>query len=129
MTATVAQVRALIPQGSDLTDQQIQDLVTAAETYLFGLYPDLPARLAAGRPPSQATVDYVEASMVARVARNPEGLRMEMDGDYQYQIAAQAAAGYLTLLEEERRMLTAGRGAFTITPYTARVPVPYDGWW
>ncbi|MFB7672943.1 hypothetical protein ACFC26_16195 [Kitasatospora purpeofusca] len=128
MTATVAQVRALIPQGSQLTDGQIQDLVTEAETYLFGLYPNLPGRIAAGRP-TQETVDYVEASMVARVARNPEGLRMEMDGDYQYQIAAQAAAGYLTLLEEERRMLTAGRGAFTIALYSARVPPVPDGWW
>ncbi|KDN83470.1 hypothetical protein [Kitasatospora cheerisanensis] len=131
MTATVAQVKALCPQGTPLTDDQIADLIEQAETYLLALYPDIPARITAGTL-AQTTVDFVEASMVARIARNPEGLRMEMDGDYQYQLAAAAASGYLTLLPAEETMLTRGQGAFTITPYNARVataPACDPGWW
>ncbi|KDN84380.1 hypothetical protein [Kitasatospora cheerisanensis] len=131
MTATVAQVKALCPQGTPLTDEQIEALIVQAEAYLFGLHPDVLARVAAGTL-AQETVDYVEASMVARIARNPEGLRMEMDGDYQYQLAAAAASGYLTLLPDEERMLTRGKGAFTITPYNPRATTVVGGdpsWW
>ncbi|GAA1160901.1 hypothetical protein F4556_005187 [Kitasatospora gansuensis] len=131
MTATVAQVKALVPQGTELTDEQILALIGMAELYLFARYPALPGRIAAGTI-TQDTVDLVEASMVARIARNPEGLRMEMDGDYQYQLSAAAAAGYLTLLPEEKDMITAGTGAFTITPYSARtvtVPGGDPSWW
>ncbi|MFJ5923857.1 hypothetical protein ACIQF6_14790 [Kitasatospora sp. NPDC092948] len=130
MTATVAQVKALCPSGTPLTDDQIGALIVQAEAHLLGLYPDLPARVAAGTL-AQDTVDYVEASMVARIARNPEGLRMEMDGDYQYQLAAGAASGYLALLPDEGRMLTVRQGAFTITPATRRIAAaPCDpGWW
>ncbi len=131
MTATVAQVKALCPQGTPLTDEQIADLIVQAEAYLFGLHPEIPARVAAGTL-AQSTADLVEASMVARIARNPEGLRMEMDGDYQYQLASAAASGYLTLLPDEERMVTRGRGAFTITPYSPRtvtVPGGDPSWW
>ncbi|MFF1792659.1 hypothetical protein ACFVXQ_00200 [Kitasatospora sp. NPDC058263] len=130
MTATVQQVKDLCPLGTTLTDPQLQALIGMAELNLFGRYPDLPARVTAGTI-AQDTVDYVEASMVARIARNPEGLRMEMDGDYQYQLNAAAVSGYLTLLPEEREMITVRRGAFTITPYSARVPpvVGPDWWW
>lgn len=131
MTATVDQVKALCPGGTTLTDAQITALIVQAEAYLFGLYPDIPARITAGTL-AQTTVDFVEASMVARIARNPEALRMEMDGDYQYQLQAAAASGYLSLLPDEEKMLTRGQGAFTITPYNARVAAapPCDpGWW
>ncbi len=131
MTATVAQVKALVPQGTTLTDEQILALITQAETYLYARYPELPGRIASGSI-AQESVDYVEASMVARIARNPEGLRMEMDGDYQYQLSAGAASGYLTLLPEEQAMLSSGTGAFTITPYSARaaaLPGTAPNWW
>ncbi|MGV9271324.1 hypothetical protein ACWDRR_42555 [Kitasatospora sp. NPDC003701] len=130
MTATVQQVRDLCPLGTPLTDSQLQALIGMAELNLVGRYPDLLARVTAGTI-TQDTVDYVEASMVARIARNPEGLRMEMDGDYQYQLNATAVSGYLTLLPEEREMITVRRGAFTITPYSARTPPPAgpDWWW
>ncbi|SDJ74558.1 Gp19/Gp15/Gp42 family protein [Streptomyces indicus] len=115
MTATVEQVKALLPEGTDLGDPQIQALITQAETYLYARVPDLDRRIACGQV-TQATVDFIEASMVARVARNPDGYRAETEGDYSYQLDSRAAAGFLTLLPDELIMLGIGRGAFTIAP-------------
>nr|WSZ97270.1 phage Gp19/Gp15/Gp42 family protein [Streptomyces sp. NBC_00857] len=119
MTATVEQVEALLPEGTELGDGQIQALITQAETYLYGRVPDLDTRLARGQV-TQATVDFIEASMVARVARNPDGYRAETEGDYSYQLDSRAAAGFLTLLPDELTMLGIGKGAFTIAPTNPR---------
>ncbi|MER7174202.1 Gp19/Gp15/Gp42 family protein [Streptomyces mesophilus] len=115
MTATVEQVKALLPEGTELGDAQIQALITQAETYLYARVPDLDRRIASGQV-TQATVDFIEASMVARVARNPDGYRAETEGDYSYQLDSRAAAGFLILLPDELIMLGIGRGAFTIAP-------------
>lgn len=115
MTASVQQVKDLLPEGTELTDEQIQALITQAETYLKARVPDLNRRLACGQV-TQETVDFIEASMVVRVARNPDGFRAETEGDYSYQLDSRAAAGFLTLLPEELLMLGIGKGAFTIAP-------------
>ncbi|MEJ8652742.1 MULTISPECIES: Gp19/Gp15/Gp42 family protein [Streptomyces] len=119
MAATVEQVKALLPEGTELSDAQIQALITQAETYLYGRVPDLDRRIARGQV-TQATVDFIEASMVARVARNPDGYRAETEGDYSYQLDSRAAAGFLTLLPDELSMLGIGKGAFTIAPANPR---------
>nr|WP_237550595.1 Gp19/Gp15/Gp42 family protein [Streptomyces sp. SID8354] len=130
-----------MPEGTDLSDEQIQALITQAETYLRGRVRDLDRRIACGQV-TAATVDFIEASMVARVARNPDGYRAEGDGDYSYQFDSRAAAGFLTLLPDELTMLGINKGAFTIAPTNPRrrcrrhrgpcdcpVEPPWPGWW
>ncbi|MHB6907114.1 Gp19/Gp15/Gp42 family protein [Streptomyces sp. DB-54] len=119
MTASVDQVKALLPEGTELSDEQIRALIAQAGTYLYGRVRDLDRRIGSGQV-TQATVDFVEASMVARVARNPEGYRAEGDGDYSYQLDSRAASGFLTLLPDELAMLGINRGAFTVAPATPR---------
>lgn len=51
-----------------------------------------------------AVID-VQADMVARVLRNPEGVRTESDGQYSYQLDSRAASGRLELTDEDMATL------------------------
>lgn len=46
-------------------------------------------------------VKDVQADMVARLVRNPEGLRSENDGQYAYQIDTRSASGRLELTDSD----------------------------
>ncbi|MGY0063371.1 Gp19/Gp15/Gp42 family protein [Streptomyces sp. LZ34] len=85
--------------------------------------PDLDERVAASEH-YRALVVSVEAGAVVRVLRNPGGYRSETDENYAYTIDTRAAAGFLTILDEEWSLLGAARGASTAVPYLD--PIPHD---
>lgn len=89
-------------------------LLDDAETLLRARIPRLDQRVADEQ--FGKLVVLVEASAVVRVLRNPGGYRSETAGDYSYTIDTRAAAGYLTILDSEWRLLGVAPGAFTITP-------------
>jgi hypothetical protein len=53
----------------------------------------------------EAVVVMVEAEMVLRLIRNPEGYSQESDGNYSYAIYQQVASGRLEVLESEWELL------------------------
>lgn len=52
-----------------------------------------------------AVIQDVQADMVARVLRNPAGLRSESDGQYSYSLNTSAASGRLELTSEDKTLL------------------------
>ncbi|GAB3912681.1 hypothetical protein GCM10029964_120910 [Kibdelosporangium lantanae] len=59
----------------------------------------------------------VEADIVLRLIRNPEGFTQESDGNYSYMISNQVASGRLEITDAEWTLLGVRRGTFTLTPY------------
>jgi hypothetical protein len=113
--ATVADVEHRM--GRPLADPERElsaALLGDAETLLRARIPDLDQR--AQRDDYRRLVVMVEAAAVVRVLRNPGGYRSETAGDYSYTVDTRAAAGYLTVLDDEWRLLGVSPGAFTITP-------------
>lgn len=47
----------------------------------------------------------VQASMVARVLRNPDGFRSESDGQYSYQLDSASASGRLEVTDSDLELL------------------------
>jgi hypothetical protein len=91
---------------------------------------NIEARLSA-TPPTLATalVIMIQAGMVIRVLRNPDGKRQEQIEDYSY-VRDDSASGLLYLDESELDLLadsaTPPSGAFTIRPYVD--PSAQDTW-
>lgn len=92
----------------------VQTLLDAAEARLVSRIPDLVVKSGLDAE-FRANAVSVEADAVARVMRNPEGFRSENTGPFQNTYDTRAAAGFLTILKEEWRLLGVS-GAFTITP-------------
>lgn len=70
---------------------------------------------------SEDDVVQVEADVVLRLVRNPEGLWMETDGNYSYQFSREAASGRLEIRPQE--WLTLGvqpGGVFQLVPNCQR---------
>lgn len=118
--------RALTPDEEDL----VTTLLADAE------------RTIASRAPGRSLaaldledVQRVAATAVVRVLRNPDGYRSEAAGGVSYTIDTRAAAGFLTILDEEWALLgltspTSGSGAFSFGPVlgTAYGSYPPAGW-
>lgn len=58
----------------------------------------------------------VEAEMVLRLIRNPEGYSQESDGNYSYAIYQQVASGKLEVTSEEWSLLGVGSGMWVLAP-------------
>lgn len=113
--------REMEPAERDLTETLLDD----AELILRGRVPELPERAGADKNYRDLVV-MVEANMVARVLRNPDGFRQESEGGYSYTVDTRAAAGFLTVLADEWKLLGVRDGAFTITPSLGGATAP---WW
>lgn len=120
--ATIEDVETRI--GRELSDSE-RDLARAllgdALLIIHSRCPDLDERVENGEI-SADVVRMIQANMVVRVLRNPEGIRQETDGDYSYTIAASTPVGDgLSLTRQELSMLC-GRG--TIGSFRPTLPVP-----
>ncbi|WP_329567679.1 Gp19/Gp15/Gp42 family protein [Streptomyces sp. NBC_01361] len=115
--ATVDDVGARLGRllGED-AQQLAAALLDDAEQRIRARVPDLDERVS-GDEHDRALVVSVEAAAVVRVLRNPGGYRSETDENYAYTLDARAAAGFLTILDEEWALLGAARGAFTAAPW------------
>jgi hypothetical protein len=106
---------------ADLADRLGRDL-TAAETRQGGALLDDATAIITDRFPRYATTPTaastaVCAAMVARVIRNPNGLRSEQIDDYSYTIDTARSAGELYLTDSEIDTLRPVRtSAFSIVP-------------
>jgi Gp19/Gp15/Gp42-like protein len=122
--ATVDDVAARLGRDLDEAEQRLAAvLLDDAEQRIRARIPDLDERVNASEH-YRALVVSVEAAAVVRVLRNPGGYRSETDGNYSYQLDTRAAAGFLTILDEEWALLGASHGAFTATPYLD--PIHHD---
>lgn len=123
MTASVQDVATQL--GREITDpveaQQVTAWLELAEMIIRQRYPDLDRLIADGRL-SQTVVNLVEASAVARYARNPDGYtsKSERIDDYQTTYGMTNSSVGLYLTDGEWALLTpsdsGAEGAFTITP-------------
>ncbi len=129
--ATVGDVSARL--GRDLSPdeaEQVSTLLGDAELLIKTRIPDLLARVAAGTIDS-AVVIMIEANMVLRVVRNPDGYVQETDGNYSYQVSTAVASGRLSVLDDEWSWLGITRGVFLLVP---KVNIPWHDpaeprWW
>lgn len=109
-----------------------------AELLLRNRIPDLDERVAdpIEWPNYLELVVMIEAEMVLRLIRNPEGYSQESDGNYSYAIYQAVASGRLEVLDSEWDLLSppGPTGMFVITPdigYAGLVEGAYDpskGW-
>lgn len=111
-TPTDVETRLLRPLSTEET-QAVTLWLADAEDEIRTLVPDLDAKIDAGTLRNSA-VARVQANMVVRLVRNPEGIVQESDGDYSYTRRAALVTGELALTRSERRSLGLSSGAFTI---------------
>lgn len=99
----------------------VQPLLDRAERLLVSRIPGLLYRATAGiGPVSLQLIADVEAEMVARVLRAPDGggiYRQETEGNYSYSLNLQVASGLLDVLDAEWTKLGLG-GMETVMPET-----------
>jgi len=91
-----------------------------AELLLRSRIPDLDEKVATGVL-DQALVVMVEAEMVLRLIRNPDGLVQETDGSYSYSTSQKVASGLLEVLPREWTLLGVRSGVYIIDP-TPKMP-------
>jgi len=91
-----------------------------AELLLRSRIPDLDEKVTAGML-DQALVVMVEAEMVLRLIRNPDGLVQETDGSYSYSTSQKVASGLLEVLPREWTLLGVRSGVYIIDP-TPKMP-------
>lgn len=96
----------------------VGELLAVAERRLLASVPDLLTR-AESDETFAALVADIEAEMLARVYRAPEGgvLRQEMEGNYSYSLNMQVASGLLDVLDREWFALGVG-GWGSLSPET-----------
>lgn len=115
--ATVDDVAVRLGRDLDDAEQRLAAvLLDDAEERIRARIPDLDDRVAASEH-YRALVVSVEAAAVVRVLRNPGGYRSETEGTYAYTLDTRAAAGFLTILDDEWALLGVAHGAFTAVPY------------
>lgn len=90
-----------IPPGS--TDA-IARLIDKAERLILDAFPNLPDRVATGRPTTETVRDVIE-NMVIRVLRNPSSLRSIAVDDGTAVIDSAVSTGQLYLSDDERSRL------------------------
>ncbi|RJQ79974.1 hypothetical protein D5S17_09390 [Pseudonocardiaceae bacterium YIM PH 21723] len=119
--ATTADVQARFHR--DLEPHELAQagvLLDDAELLIRAELPDLRGQVATGVL-EKAAVVMVEANMVCRVLRNPEGFAQESDGNYSYMLSGQVASGRLEVLDSEWALLGVRAGVFVIAP---RLDIP-----
>lgn len=89
-----------------------------AELLIRSRVKDLDARVAAD-PVYELIVVMVEADMVLRLIKNPDGYTQETDGNYSYMISSAVASGRLEIRDDEWALLGVTAGMFVISPYLA----------
>jgi hypothetical protein len=82
----------------------LEGLALDAVAKVLDTVPSVKTRLSAGRL-SVRSFTRIVCDMVLRVVRNPEGLRSESDGTYQYTSAATVASGDLWIPEKDLVLL------------------------
>lgn len=99
-----------------------------AEIRLKHRIPDLADRVADSEDYEDIVV-MVEAEMVLRLIRNPDGYSQESDGNYSYAIYQKVASGRLEVTDEEWDLLDApgSQGSFTISPWIYDDPASLEG--
>ena len=85
-----------------------------AELKLRTRISDLDDKVAASATYEQAVV-MVEADMVLRLIRNPEGYTQETDGNYSYMISSAVASGRLDVLDDEWQLLGIRRAVYMVS--------------
>jgi hypothetical protein len=116
--------------GRGLTDEEltlVETRLADAERLIRRTITDMDARVDAGTIDAE-DVKQVEAQMVLRLVRNPEGVYQETDGNYSYMLSRELASGKLEVLPEEWEILGVRRlGMFVLYPEVAPVapPVPF----
>ncbi|UJD20858.1 head-to-tail adaptor [Mycobacterium phage Zimmer] len=70
--------------------------------------PDLDVKVAANATFKADLID-IEADVVLRLVRNPEGYMSETDGSYTYQLSADLSTGKLSVNDEEWQILGVNR--------------------
>lgn len=88
--------RALTPEETALVAVRIEDV----ERKIRKRIPDLDA-MVTGETLDVQDVIQVEADVVLRLVRNPEGYYSETDGNYSYQFSRDLASGKLEILPED----------------------------
>lgn len=120
--ATPADVAARL--GRELAPEEITQvavLLDDTELLLRARIPDLLEKVESGEI-DRAVVVMIEANMVMRVLRNPQGFTQETDGNYSYTVSEKVASGLLDVTDVEWALLGVTGGLFLIAPTT---PVPW----
>lgn len=95
--------------------EHVEALLVKAELKLQSRIPDLVSR--AGLDATfRANVASVEGDIVARVLRNPDGLKSESDGTISYSADWTVALGRITVLDEEWVQLGVGARLRGVAP-------------
>lgn len=109
--------------GRELSDEEailVGTRLDDVERMIRRRIPDLDEKVSAGSVVEDDLIQ-VEAEVVLRLIRNPDGLYMETDGNYSYQFSREAASGRLEIRREE--WLTLGvrpGGVFQLVPNVGR---------
>ena len=89
--ATPVDVEARLGRPLDESETQVVSArLNDAELIIRSRIPDLDEKVLDGTV-TEAAIVMVEAEMVLRLVRNPEGYTAETDGNYSYQISADVA--------------------------------------
>lgn len=105
-------VRPLEADEARVVNTRLED----AELILKSRIPDLDSKIVAGTI-DQALVVMIEADMVLRLIRNPDGYTQETDGNYSYTISTQVASGRLEVLPSEWSLLGIRSSSFILAPF------------
>ncbi|AHY27080.1 head-to-tail adaptor [Mycobacterium phage Phantastic] len=109
-------VRELSEEETTLVNTRLED----AERMIKRRIKDLDAKIANGDIDPE-DVKQVEADMVLRLLRNPEGFTQETDGNYTYMLHQQLASGKLEVTDDEWETLgIRRRGMFVLYPQIVR---------
>lgn len=119
--ATHEDVQARYEQDLDPRLEAIVDVrLGDAERLIRHRIKDLDDRIALD--PAELTyldveiVKQVEADMILRLIRNPDGYSQESDGNYSYAIYQAVASGRLEVSDQEWDLLGLGTGLWTLAP-------------
>lgn len=115
---TDVQVRLGRPITSSAEIAQVTAWLTDVEALIKVRIPDLDQRVVTGQI-DESIVSLVEAQVVVRKVKNPDGKQNERIDDYSYGLNTDAARGDLFLTDEEWALLlpVSATGAFTIRPF------------
>ena len=123
--ATPTDVQARLGRTLDTSETQVvQARLNDAELIIRSRITDLDQKIIDGVI-LEAAVVMVEAEMVLRLVRNPDGYTSETDGNYTYQLSTEVASGRLSVMPNEWALLGIRGGVYTITPY---VQIPGSDW-
>ena len=105
--------------GRELSDEEqilVGTRLEDVERMIRRRVPDLDEKISDGDIAEDDLIQ-VEAEVVLRLIRNPDGLFMETDGNYSYQFSREAASGRLEIRREEWMLLGVRLGGvFSLTP-------------